>query len=72
MIEVTALSGQQIIKRMIDLIKEKAPDARLYLFGSRARGDFQERSDFDFVIRQEGLSASLYFDLIERVDNGRP
>jgi predicted nucleotidyltransferase len=46
---------------MIDIINEIKqailgiePDAEIYLFGSRARGDYQEDSDWDLLILLDG------------------
>ncbi|MCX6155048.1 MAG: nucleotidyltransferase domain-containing protein [Candidatus Kapabacteria bacterium] len=42
---------EKIIHELIDEIKQKYPDFRgIYLFGSRARGDFREDSDYDLAI----------------------
>jgi predicted nucleotidyltransferase len=35
---------------MVQLLTVLFPDARIYLFGSRARGDYTERSDIDIAI----------------------
>ncbi len=37
-------------QQAIDLLKVVFPDATIYLFGSRARGDHDERSDIDLAI----------------------
>ena len=39
-----------IIRRFSRAVKEKYPDASIYLFGSRARGEHLKRSDYDFII----------------------
>ncbi len=37
-------------QQVIDLLKVVFPEATIYLFGSRARGDHDERSDIDLAI----------------------
>lgn len=37
-------------RKMIGVIRAVFPSARIYLFGSRARGDFKKRSDIDIAI----------------------
>lgn len=37
-------------EKIIKVIEIFFPDAKVYLFGSRARGDFNERSDVDIAI----------------------
>ncbi len=39
-----------ILKKFAKKLKEKYPDAKIYLFGSRARGDNFITSDFDILI----------------------
>ena len=36
--------------RIIKIIEIFFPSAKIYLFGSRARGDYDDRSDFDIAI----------------------
>lgn len=35
---------------MINLVKALIPEARIYLFGSRAKGSYGERSDIDVAL----------------------
>ena len=42
---------EKLIEEIKTELKSKYPDFRgIYLFGSRARGDFHEDSDYDFVL----------------------
>ena len=41
------------LKHFIKKLKEKYKDARVYLFGSRARGDELKGSDYDLIIISE-------------------
>jgi predicted nucleotidyltransferase len=39
-----------ILKRFSKAIKTAFPDAKVYLFGSRARGENLKTSDYDFIV----------------------
>lgn len=39
-----------IRRKIVGTIKAFIPDAKIYLFGSRARGDFRDRSDIDIAL----------------------
>ncbi|HCT84096.1 MAG TPA: hypothetical protein DF296_02740 [Candidatus Margulisbacteria bacterium] len=54
-IMVKALSNEQIKAKVIDIIKKYCPECQLILIGSRARGDSNPRSDFDFVIKKTSI-----------------
>ncbi len=41
------------IKELRDYLKRELPDTRIYLFGSRARGDHAEYSDYDIAIESD-------------------
>ena len=51
---VRPLTEQEIIERVVEIVKKHLPECRLYLFGSRARGTAKETSDFDFAVECEG------------------
>ena len=40
-------------KILLDIINKKIPNCKVYLFGSRARGDHKSGSDFDIAIDAE-------------------
>lgn len=41
------IKEQDIILKVLDML---FPESKVYLFGSRARGDFTERSDIDLAL----------------------
>jgi uncharacterized protein len=43
-------SNQQILNLVKNKIHSIDPNARIFLFGSRARNDFRDDSDWDFLI----------------------
>ncbi len=47
-------SDRQLIERCGEVIKSANPGAEVVLYGSRARGDFKNDSDYDFLIIVEG------------------
>lgn len=57
---------------VIKILNVLFPDATIYLFGSRARGDHTERSDIDLAI-DTGKIESLYdIDTAKEVLHGLP
>lgn len=72
------MSNDEILKLLKKSIPEIAPEACVYLFGSRARGDYRPDSDvdllillpdsyegMDFVKRNEEISSALYYLSLE-------
>ena len=43
--------------RMVEILKEAAPHATIILFGSRARGDARDDSDFDLLVVEPIVTA---------------
>lgn len=55
----------EIIDQHIDELKklcERFFVAKLYIFGSIAKDDFDDRSDIDFLVRFSGVNPFDYFD----------
>jgi len=49
------LERDPILRRIVEVIvKEINPD-KIILFGSRARGDYKEDSDYDILVLKEGI-----------------
>ena len=44
------LSADEILTGAANIITKYLPDARIFLFGSRAKGDATETSDFDIAV----------------------
>jgi len=44
------LSQAEILSTIKTLVKEEIPDAKVYLFGSRATGKVHEESDWDILV----------------------
>jgi predicted nucleotidyltransferase len=42
--------SQEVHQKVVSLIKALIPQAKIYLFGSRARGDYHDRSDIDIAL----------------------
>ena len=47
-----AVATEEVIAEMVERIVREVDPERVYLFGSRARGDAREDSDVDFLIVQ--------------------
>ncbi len=43
-------NDKEILSQIKSAIQEIIPDAKVYLFGSRARGDWNEESDWDILV----------------------
>ncbi len=54
---------EQAIQSFLQHLKEVYPDARAYLYGSFARGDWLEDSDVDMVV----VSTTFTEELVERM-----
>jgi len=46
-------SEKEILAQIKTAIQEIVPDGKVYLFGSRARGDWHEESDWDILVLTE-------------------
>ncbi|MFH0759000.1 MAG: nucleotidyltransferase domain-containing protein [Bacteroidota bacterium] len=44
------IDKEQILQRIIRVVNENDPNSEIYLYGSRARGDAREYSDWDFLV----------------------
>lgn len=44
-----------LLRRVAGSVREIEACAQIYLYGSRARGDFDEESDWDFLIILDGV-----------------
>ncbi len=42
-------------RKIVQIIREEFPDATITLFGSRARGDHYQHSDYDIAIISENI-----------------
>lgn len=51
-----------IIKRIVDIVNQTAPNSEIYLYGSRARGTAKKLSDWDFLILLNSQHISFAFE----------
>ncbi len=68
----------KILNKIKGVASEKIPDSEIYLYGSRARGDYKELSDWDILVllKRQSLSfdseteiMDLFYDL--ELDTGQ-
>jgi predicted nucleotidyltransferase len=59
------LSADEILTGATNIIAKYLPDARIFLFGSRARDDAEQTSDFDFAI---DAGSKIALDVIARIE----
>lgn len=55
---------ERVREQLIRLLSGKPEIIRVILFGSRARGDADERSDIDLAIEAPAISQRQWLDLI--------
>lgn len=60
------LSVDEILAEIADIVARFLPDARIFLFGSRARADAEQTSDFDFAI---DAGSKIPLDVIARIED---
>jgi len=68
---VEPLTDEEILKAIPKIVKKYLPDARVILYGSRARGDYKPNSDFDIAVDNKGRAvepATIYL-IREELDN---
>ena len=53
---------QMLLDRIIVVVNRTAPDAELYLYGSRARQDAKKISDWDLLILLNAKNVSFGFE----------
>ncbi len=47
------LTDKEILQKIRASVQEIVPDAKVFLFGSRARGDWHDESDWDILVLTE-------------------
>lgn len=72
MISIEAWQGEEVDKTLLNkcrqVIRRVVPDADLILYGSRARGDAQEYSDYDIlVLVDEPVSIALKDQILSSI-----
>ena len=65
------MGGRKIIDDTIlkfkKKVKSKYPDAKILLFGSRARGDALQDSDYDFVVISKKFKGVNFLERIQKI-----
>ena len=56
-----------ILKKIVDIVEQTVPNSEIYLYGSRARGTFNEMSDWDLLVLLN--SQNITFDFETQVIN---
>jgi len=51
-----------ILKRIVDVVNQTAPNSEVYLYGSRARGTSKKVSDWDFLVLLNTQNVSFDFE----------
>lgn len=58
-------SDRKILEEFARRVRERYPTARIWAFGSRARGDAHPESDFDICVVTPEPGASVESDILE-------
>ena len=56
------IKKEQILKRIIMVVNNNAPDSEVYLYGSQARGNAKKLSDWDLLILLNTPKVSFDFE----------
>jgi len=51
------LERDPILRRIVEVIVKEIDPDKIILFGSRARGNYKEDSDYDILVLKEGVSS---------------
>ncbi len=60
---------KSILTALVNTITETKAVEKIILFGSRARGDEEEKSDIDIAIICPNIADMEWFDLCDRIEN---
>ena len=58
------MKRNELISQIRRAVQQVEPDAEIILYGSRARGDYQKDSDWDFLILVDGAATDERTDRI--------
>ncbi|HLC78929.1 MAG TPA: nucleotidyltransferase domain-containing protein [archaeon] len=56
------IKAERIVIEFAGKVKKKFPDAKIFLFGSRAGRDFLEKSDYDIIIVSRTFEGKNFFE----------
>ncbi len=55
------------LRKFLSKLRKKYADIRVYLFGSRARGDWKIYSDYDMLIISDGFKEKKFFERVREL-----
>lgn len=59
---------KQILQKVTDILKAELHPQKIILFGSRAKGNFQKHSDFDFAIEAKEPDNKNKRNLLDKIE----
>ncbi len=61
--------GPTLVQQLESIVSSFPEVRKVILFGSRARGDAEERSDIDLAVEAQGLSQTGWLQLVDQLEN---
>jgi uncharacterized protein len=63
------IHSDPVVQKVCELAKQIDGIESLILFGSRSRGDFASRSDYDIAVQaKDAVAFSRFYDLVQGVE----
>ena len=67
--KVRALTEQEILKKIVEIISKYLPNSKIILFGSRAKGNNRPNSDFDVAVEtEEPVPVRIKFNIQDELE----
>ncbi len=69
MVNMTSLKNDTNLNIITERLKEKYKPLRLFLYGSRANGNYKPDSDYDFVMVLKDFNSKSRYDLMSEISS---
>jgi len=67
--KVRALTEQEILEKIVEIISKYLPNSKIILFGSRAKGNNRPNSDFDVAVEtEEPVPVRIKFNIQDELE----
>ena len=66
---IRALTEQEILEKIVEIISKYLPNSKIILFGSRAKGNNRPNSDFDVAVEtEEPVPVRIKFNIQDELE----